>query len=107
METSPRLREEFKVLGNGHDILVALPLPAHLEVAEDLARDVGFEGPLYQGAETLFGLLKIGVLRGDIEKPETLELTEESLVGPEMRNEMGRCFKAGIHVSQSDHRRNT
>jgi hypothetical protein len=32
--------------------------------------------------------LKIGVLRGDIEKPETLELTEEPLVGPEMRNEM-------------------
>src|SRR5882762_6760219 len=24
-----------------------------------------------------------------------------------MRNEMGRCFKAGIHVSQSDHRRST
>src|SRR5882762_7793956 len=107
METSPPLREEFKVLGNGHDILVALPLHAHLEVAKDLARDVGFEGPLYQGAKTLFGLLKIGVLCGDIEKPETLELPEEPLVSPEMRNEMGRCFKAGIHVTQGDHRGST
>src|ERR1700693_1123127 len=103
METSPRLVEEFKVLGNGHDILVALPLPAHLEVAEDLARDVGFEGPLYQRTETLLGLLKIGVLRGDIEEAETLELPEEPLVSREMRNEMGRCFKAGIHVTQGDH----
>src|SRR2546421_4769714 len=77
MEAPPCLIEEFKVLCNGHDILVALPLPAHLEVAEDLARDVGFERSLYQRTETLFGLLKIGVLRGYIEKPETLELTEE------------------------------
>src|SRR5438045_626281 len=107
METSPRLLEEFQVFGNGHDILVALPLPAHLEVAEDLARDVGFKRSLYQGTETLFGLLKIGVLRGDIEKPETLELSKEPLVSPEMRNEMGRCFKAGIHVTQGDHRRST
>src|SRR6267142_1329416 len=107
MEEPPRLIEEFQVFCNGHDILVALPLPAHLEVAKDLARDVGFERSLYQGAETLFGLLKIGVLCGDIEKPETLELPKEPLVSPEMRNEMGRCFKAGIHVSQSDHRRST
>src|SRR5712664_3597888 len=107
METSPPLLEEFKVLGNGHDILVALPLPAHLEVAEDLARDVGFEGPLYQGAETLLGLLKIGVLRGDIEEAKTLELSKEPLVSPEMGNEMGRCFKAGIHVTQGDHRGST
>src|SRR6266481_4365705 len=107
METSPPLREEFKVLGNGHDILVALPLPAHVEVAEDLARDVGFERSLYQGAETLLGLLKIGVLRGDIEESETLELTEEPLVSPEMRDEMGRGFKAGIYVTQGDHRGST
>src|SRR5207302_7729681 len=107
METSPPLLEEFKVLGNGHDILVALPLPAHLEVAEDLARDVGFERSFYQGTETLLGLLKIGVLRGDIEKPKTLELPKEPLVSPEMRNEMGRCFKARIHVTQGDHRRST
>src|SRR5437016_12972390 len=107
METSPRLLEEFKVHCNGYDILVALPLPAYLEVAEDLARDAGFEGSLYQGAKTLLGLLKIGVLRGDIEEPETLELPEEPLVGPEMRNEMGGCFKAGIHVTQGDHRRST
>jgi hypothetical protein len=92
MEAPPRLIEEFKVLGNGHDILVTLPLPAHVEVAEDLSRNIRFKGPLYQGAETLLSLLKIGVLRGDIEKPETLELTEEPLVGPEMRNENGtRC----------------
>jgi len=76
IEAPPRLREEFKVLCNGHDILVALPLRANLEVAEDVARDVGFERSLYQGTETLFGPLKIGVLRGDIEKPETLELPE-------------------------------
>jgi hypothetical protein len=82
---------------------MALPLPAHLEVAEDLARDVGFERPLYQGTETLLSLLKIGVLGSDIEKPETLELPKEPLVSPEMRNEMGRCFKAGIHVTQGDH----
>src|SRR5712691_11437280 len=107
MKAPPRPIEEFQVFGNRHDILVALPLPAHLEVAEELARDVGFERSLYQGAETLLGLLKIGVLRGDIEKPETLKLTEEPLVGPEMRNEMGRCFKAGIHITQGDHRRST
>ena len=107
MEAPPRLIEEFKVLCNGHDILVALPLPAHLEVAEDLARDVGFERSLYQGTETLLSLLKIGVLRGDIEEAETLELPEEPLVSPEMRNEMGRCFKAGIHVTQGDHRWST
>ena len=95
MKTPPPLIEEFQVFGNGHDILVALPLRAHLEVAEDLARDVGFEGPLYQGTETLLGVLKIGVLRGDIEKPETLELPKEPLVSPEMRNEMRRCFKTG------------
>src|SRR6266481_8817795 len=100
MEAPPRLIEELQVLCYGHDILVAFPLPAHLEVAEDLSRDVGFERSLYQGTETLFGLFKIGVLRGDIKKPETLELTEEPLVDPEMRNEMGRCFKAGIHVAQ-------
>ncbi len=107
METPQRLIEEFEVFGNGHDILVTLPLRAHLEVAEDLPRDVGFEGPLYQGTETLFGLLKIGVLRGYIEESETLELTEEPLVSPEMRNEMGRCFKAGIYVTQGDHRGST
>src|SRR5712691_7057832 len=103
MKAPPRPIEEFQVFGNGHDILVALPLPAHLEVAEDLARDVGFERSLYQGAKTLLGLLKIGVLRGDIEESETLELPKELLVSPEMRNEMGRCFKAGIHVTQGDH----
>src|SRR5260370_15512463 len=103
MEAPPRPIEEFQVLGNGHDILVALPLPAHLEVAEDLARHIGFEGPLYQGTETLLSLLKIGVLRSDIEEAETLELPEEPLVSPEMRNEMGRSFKAGIHVTQGDH----
>src|SRR5438309_8796861 len=107
MKAPPRLLEEFQVFGNGHDILVALPLSAHLEVTEDLARDVGFERPLYQGTETLLGILKIGVLRGDIEKPETLELPEEPLVSTQMRNEMGRCFKAGIHVAQGDHRRST
>src|SRR6266566_5991815 len=107
METSPPLLEEFKVLGNGHHILVALPLPSHLEVAEDLARDVGFDVPLYQGTETLLSLLKIGVLRGDIEESETLELPREPLVSPEMRNEMGRCFKAGIYVTQGDHRGST
>src|ERR1700730_14573002 len=107
MKTPPRLVEESKVLCNGHDILVALPLPAHLEVAEDLARHIGFEGSLYQGTETLLGLLKIGVLRSDIEEAETRELPKEPLVSPEMRNEMGRCFKAGIHVTQGDHRRST
>src|ERR1700731_3107346 len=107
MEAPPRLIEEFQGLGNGHDILVALPLPAHMEVAEDLARHIGFEGPLYQGAEALLGLLKIGVLRSDIEEAETLELSKEPLVSPEMRNEMGRCFKAGIHVAQGGHRGST
>jgi hypothetical protein len=92
MEAPPGISEEFQVVRDRHDILVALPLPAHLEVAEDLARDVGFERSLYQGAETLLGLLKIGILRSDIEEAETLELTEEPLVSPEMRNEMGRCF---------------
>jgi hypothetical protein len=38
METPPRLIEEFEVICDRHDILVALPLPAHLEVAEDVAR---------------------------------------------------------------------
>src|SRR6266704_1516801 len=107
MKAPPRPFEEFQVFGNGHHILVELPLRAHLEVAEVPARDVGFEGLLYQGAETLLGLLKIGVLRGDIEKPKTLELPEEPVISPEMRNEMGRCFKAGIHVTQGDHRRST
>src|SRR6266566_4070887 len=79
MKAPPRLIEEFQVFGHGHDILVALPLGTHLEVTEDLARDVGFERSLYQGAKTLLGLLKIGVLRGDIEKPETLELPKEPL----------------------------
>src|SRR5436309_3649634 len=65
VKAPPRLIEEFQVFSNGHDILVALPLPAHLEVAEDLARDVGFEVCLYEGAKTLLGLLKIGVLRSD------------------------------------------
>src|SRR5256885_7904908 len=60
-----------------------------------------------QGTETLFGLLKIGVLRGYIEESETLELTEEPLVSPEMRNEMGRCFKAGIHVDRKSTRLNS
>src|SRR3979490_261889 len=107
MEAPPRLIEEFQILGDRHDILVALPLRAHLEVAEDLARDVGFERPLYQRTETLLSLLKIRIPRSDIDKPETLELTEEPLVGREMRNEMGRCFKAGINVTQGDHRRST
>jgi hypothetical protein len=92
MEAPPGISEEFQVVRDRHDILVALPLPAHLEVAEDLVRDVGFERSLYQGAETLLGLLKIGILRSDIEEAETLELTEEPLVSPEMRNEMGRCL---------------
>src|SRR5467141_4097354 len=107
MKASPRLVEEFQVVGNGHDILVTLPLRAHLEVAEDLPRDVGFEGPLYQGTETLFGPLKIGVLRSYIEEAETLELSKEPLVSPEMRKEMGRCFKAGVYVTQGDHRGST
>src|SRR6266481_4535524 len=107
MEAPPRLIEELQVLCYGHDILVAFPLPAHLEVAEDLARDVGFERSLYQGAETLLGLLKIGILRADIEEAETLELSKEPLVSPEMRDEMGRGFKAGIHVTQGDHRGST
>ena len=42
IEAPPRLNEEFKVLSNGHDILGAFPLPANPEVAEDVARDVGF-----------------------------------------------------------------
>src|SRR2546427_12891601 len=98
MEAPPCLIEEFKVLCNGHDILVALPLPAHLEVAEDLTRDVGFERSLYQGTETFLGLLKIGVFRGSIEESETLELPEERLVSPEIGTEMRRCFEAGIHL---------
>ena len=89
METPPGISEEFQVVRDRHDILVALPLHAHLEVAEDLTRDVGFERSLYQGTETFLGLLKIGVFRGDIEESETLELPREPLVSPEMRNEMG------------------
>jgi len=56
METPPGISEEFQVVRDRHDILVALPLHAHLEVAEDLARDVGFEWSLYQRAETLLGI---------------------------------------------------
>src|SRR6266478_9298353 len=36
---------------------------------------------------------------GDIEEAEAFELPKQPLVSPAMRNEMGGCFKAGIHVT--------
>ena len=48
LKASSRFLEEFQVLGNGHNILVALPLSPDVEVAEDFTGDVGFERPFYK-----------------------------------------------------------
>lgn len=73
----PGLLQEFKILGHGDNVLVAFLLLADLEVALDIAGNVGFKGLFYQGAELLFGSGEIGLSFCDVEKAETVELPED------------------------------
>src|SRR5208283_505 len=104
VKTLARFTQEFEIGGHGDDILVVVPLLADLEVVEDLTRHIGFQWPSDQGTEVVFRFLKIGFLRRDIEKPETIELPEESLIGRKVGYKMRWCCKARIHVSEGDHR---
>jgi hypothetical protein len=90
--------EEFEIFGDGHDILVPLPLRTDLEVAQNLARHIGFKRPFHYGPETLSRPPKLGVWGGDIQELETPELPKEPLIGGKMRSEIRRCFKARIDV---------
>src|SRR5215467_1583135 len=79
VKTPASLIQEFKVRRHGDHILVVVPLLADLEVTQDFARHIRLQRPFHDCAEAVFGFLKISLLRGDIEKAETLELPEESL----------------------------
>jgi hypothetical protein len=48
LKAPSRFVQEFQVLSNRHDILMALPLSPDMEVAEDFPGDVGFERPFYK-----------------------------------------------------------
>ena len=47
VKAPPRLIQEFEVGGHGDYILVVLPLLPNLEVTEDFARYIGFQGPFH------------------------------------------------------------
>ena len=81
MKTPPRLIQEFKIGRHRNHILVVVPLLADLEVTEDLARHIGFQWPFHHGTEALFRFVKIGLLRRDVQKPKSLQLPEEPLIG--------------------------
>src|SRR5713226_8007477 len=106
MKPSSRFIQKLEILGDGDHVLAVVPLLTHMKVPEDLGRNVRFERPFYQRTKTLFGPLKIGVLRSDVQKAETPQLAEKPLICREMCKETRRCFKSRIHEAESDHRRN-
>ena len=51
VKTPPRFIQEFQIGRHGNHVLVVVPLLAYLEVPEDFARYIGFQGPLHNGPE--------------------------------------------------------
>ena len=66
VKPSPRIVQEFKILGYWHRIFAVLPLPADLEVAEDFTRNVRFKRPFYEGTEAVFSRSEMGVFWCDV-----------------------------------------
>src|SRR6266851_5123876 len=107
MKAPPCFVEKFKIRRHRHNVLVLLPLPANLEVAENLAGYIGFEGLLDARAEAVLGAAKLGCSRRNVEQAKRLQVAEEPLVGREMRNKTPQASRPGIHEAEGDHRRGT
>src|SRR5216683_5666045 len=107
MKTPPCFVQELKISRHRHNVLVLLPLPANVEIAQDFAGYIGFERLLDVRAEALFGAAKLRGSRRNVEQAKRLQVAEETLVGREMRNKTPQASRAGIHKAEGDHRRGT
>ena len=88
MKTAPGFVQKFEVGRHWHDVFVLFPLPPNLEVTEDFAGYIGFEGLL-------------------VKQTKRFQVAEEPLIRREMRDKTPETSRAGIHESEGDHRRGT
>lgn len=86
---------------------MALPFAPDFEVAEDLTRNVGFDGPFDGVPKTGLGVAKLGQPRGYVKKAEGLQVAEQGLVSAEMRGEVREAGAAVVDIGECDHRRET